>query len=632
MQPIRLKIAPRLLILGFDVGIGQLAYLFSCFLYFSMVGSEEVNWTKLLSGSLVMAIFSLLAWSLFRITRRIVRFSNQTDYLLLFAAAFLVNLFAWVTSKIFIGKIYGEVQLWIISFLFQALGLMLLRVLIRQLIILLQRNFTPRHRNRLLIYGSGELAQSLKKALEADAQFKYELVGFLEDDDKKVGKYIDGIKVYSASENLRDTIITQGVEEVFIAINKLNPDRKARFIEKLIVFDIKIKELPPLKNWYEDFSPDKLTSININDLLQRDPIHIYNEEVKSICHQNVMLVTGAAGSIGSEIVRKLAENGASSIICLDQAETPLHELRLELGEKHQEFNVEYVVADITDARRLQQVFERYRPDYVFHAAAYKHVPLMEENPYEALHTNVEGTRRLADMAVANGVSRFVMISSDKAVNPTNVMGATKRMAEAYVQALNASQDGTRFITTRFGNVLGSNGSVIPLFKQQIAKGGPVTVTHPDMVRYFMTIPEAGQLVLEAAAMGRGGEVFVFDMGKEVRITDLAKSMIRLAGFIPDRDIKIEYTGTRPGEKLFEELFSGKDDLIDTHHPMIMIGKVKQYEYDDINLRLTELLASRDAGGDLLREKIKGIIPEFVFEEVRRPQSADLARRSFSEGG
>ena len=618
MQTIRLKIAPRLLILCFDIGIGQIAYFFSCFLYFSIVETAGVDWTKLLSGALVMAAFSLIAWSLFRITRRIVRFSNQTDYLLLFGAAFLVNLFAWVTSKLLVGKIYGEVQLWIISFLFQALGLMLMRVLIRQLILLLQRNFVPRHRNRLLIYGSGELAQSLKKALEADGQGKYELVGFLEDDPKKVGKYIDGVKVYSASENLRDTIITLGIEEVFIAINKLNADRKARFIEELIVFDIKIKELPPLKNWYEDFTPDKLTSININDLLQRDPILLHNEEVKDICRDNVMLVTGAAGSIGSEIVRKLAENGSETVICLDQAETPLHDLQLELREKYPDLKFHFVVADITDDRRLQTVFQLYRPSYVFHAAAYKHVPLMEANPYEAVLTNVEGTRRLADMAVANGVSRFVMISSDKAVNPANVMGATKRLAEAYVQALNASQEGTRFITTRFGNVLGSNGSVIPLFKQQIAKGGPVTVTHPDMVRYFMTIPEACQLVLEAAAMGRGGEVFVFDMGKEVRITDLAKSMIRLAGFIPDKDIRIEYTGTRPGEKLFEELFSGKDDLIDTHHPKIMIGKVKQYAYDDINGRLTELLASRDADGDMLREKIKGIIPEFVFDEVRRP--------------
>jgi len=621
----RLRIAPRILVFWVDMLIAQLAYLFAYLLYLSIQPHLEFNWMDVLGGHLLIGLLTAMVWAFLHITQRIVRFSNPADYMRLLAASVLVNAWGWGSSIFLLEGIYQDFHLWVLSFLFQLVGLIMLRILIRFVIGLLQREFTQRHRIRLLIYGSGELAQSLKKALEADPRGKYELIGFLEDDTKKVGKYIDGVRVYNATSNLRDTIITSGIEEVFIAINKLKPGRKALFIEELIVFDIKIKELPPLKNWYEDFTPDKLTSININDLLQRDPILLHNEEVKEICRHNVMLVTGAAGSIGSEIVRKLAENGANTVICLDQAETPLHELRLELAEKYQAVDLHYIVADIKDVRRLQQAFDRYRPEYVFHAAAYKHVPLMEENPYEAVYTNVEGTRRLADLAVKNGVSRFVMISSDKAVNPTNVMGATKRLAEAYVQALNASQQGTRFITTRFGNVLGSSGSVIKLFKQQIAKGGPVTVTHPDMVRYFMTIPEASQLVLEAAAMGRGGEVFVFDMGKEVRITDLAKSMIRLAGFIPDKDIKIEYTGTRPGEKLFEELFTGKDNLVDTHHPKIMIGKVQQYEYDDINAHLTELLSARDASGELLREMIRGIIPEFIFEG--RPVSDSLRESS-----
>ena len=610
MNTARLKIVPRHVVFTVDMIIGQIAYLFSSLLYLSIARGVKTDWAIFLTGSGLVLFFSFLAWGFFGVTRRIVRFSNQTDYLRLFAAAFLVNLFIWISSLFLPGLVFGGLPFWVINFLFQVLGLLMLRVLIRQLIVLIRRYYTPRHRTRLMIYGSGELGLSLKRALDTDALGKYELVGFLDDDPKKVGKYIDGVKVYSALAQLRDTIITQGVEEVFIAVNQLPAERKSTFIEDLIVFDIRIKELPPLKNWYEDFSPDKLTSININDLLQRDPIRLDNGELRTICQQNKMLVTGAAGSIGSEIVRKLAENGAASVICLDQAETPLHELQLELRETFPQVSFQYVVADITDSLRMQTVFQLHRPSYVFHAAAYKHVPMMEENPYEAILTNVEGTRRLADMAVEQGVSHFVMISSDKAVNPTNVMGATKRLAEAYVQALNAQQAGTRFITTRFGNVLGSSGSVIPLFKQQIAKGGPVTVTHPDMVRYFMTIPEACQLVLEAAAMGRGGEVFVFDMGKEVRITDLARNMIRLAGFIPDKDIKIEYTGVRPGEKLFEELFSDSDDLIKTHHPKIMIGQVKQYPYNEINQSLSDLLAHRDADGTVIREMIRGIIPEY----------------------
>ncbi len=610
----KFRIASRFLVFAVDIMIGQLAYLFACLLYFSIVSDRSFQWYNVLAGSMVMLALTLGVWSVFHITRRIVRFSNQTDYLRLLGASFLVNFLAWSISALFVQRAYGDVQLWVISFLFHAVGLILLRILIRFLFTLVKKSFQVRHRTRLLIYGSGELGQSLKRAVESDAQGKYELIGFLDDDPAKIGKYIDGVKVYDADNRLRDTIITLGIEEVIIAVNKLNPGRKAHFIEDLIVFDLTIKELPPLKKWYEgEFRPDRLESININDLLNRDPILLHNDEVKEICRDNVLLVTGAAGSIGSEIVRKLAENGATAVICLDQAETPLHDLQLELQEKHPQLSFHFVVADVTDRRRLNNLFQQFKPNYVFHAAAYKHVPLMEHNPYEAIFTNVEGTRRLADMAVEHGVSRFVLVSSDKAVNPTNVMGATKRLAEAYVQALHASQNTTRFITTRFGNVLGSNGSVIPLFKQQIAKGGPVTVTHPEMVRYFMTIPEACQLVLEAAAMGEGGEVFVFEMGKPVRITDLAKSMIRLSGFVPGKDIKIEYTGTRPGEKLFEELFSDKDSLIETHHPKILIGKVKQYAYEDIRTRLDQLLASSDADGFSIRKQIKGIIPEFGFE-------------------
>ena len=609
-QTIKQRFASRKVIFLVDIAIAQLGYLFASSLYFSMVIDRHLRWDKLIAGSLLVATFTILAWSLFHITRRIVRYSNQGDYLRLLAAAFLVNGFGWLVSVMFPWLVYADVQLWIISFLFQSVGLVLLRILIRYLFAVL-RSGVPTYRTRLMIYGSGELGQSLKKALESDAKGKYELVGFLDDDYSKIGKYVDGVRVFNGERDLRDTIITQGIEEVIIAVNNLSPGRKARLIEDLIVFDLRIKELPPLKDWYAGgFSANKLASININDLLNRDPILIYNEEVRSICADNVVLVTGAAGSIGSEIVRKLAENGAREVICLDQAETPLHALQLEMQEKFPGLGYRYVVADISDKRRMEDVLQRHRPRVLFHAAAYKHVPLMENNTYEAVKTNVEGTRRLADLAVIHGVQRFVMISSDKAVNPTNVMGATKRVAEAYVQALQTTQSTTRFITTRFGNVLGSNGSVIPLFTQQIAKGGPVTVTHPDMVRYFMTIPEACSLVLEAAVMGKGGEVFVFEMGKPVRILDLAKSMIRLSGLILGKDIQIEYTGMRPGEKLFEELFTGDDNLVETHHPKIMIGRVKQFEYESLNRQLDALMAIPPGAESTFVEGLKGVVAEY----------------------
>ena len=385
----------------------------------------------------------------------------------------------------------------------------------------------------------------------------------------------------------------------------------------MMVFNIKIKELPSIEKWYtNNFNLHQLESIQVNDLLGREPISLLNEQVKEMCEGKVIMITGAAGSIGSELVRKVSKRNPAVIICVDQAETPLHALMLEMDASlNLNTKFVYVIADIRDQERITHLFNNHQPEIVFHAAAYKHVPMMEENPYEAITTNILGTKILAETAVSCGVEKFVMISTDKAVNPTSIMGVTKRIAEGFVQALNRVSKSTEFITTRFGNVLGSNGSVVPIFKRQIAEGGPVTVTHPDMVRYFMTIPEACELVLEAGTMGKGGEVFVFEMGDPVKIYDLAKNMIRLAGFIPEKDIKISFTGMRKGEKLYEELFVDNDKMLPTHHPKIKIGKVKQYEMGYLINAIHELheIACHD-DIQATKEELKSIVPEYTYPE------------------
>ena len=361
----------------------------------------------------------------------------------------------------------------------------------------------------------------------------------------------------------------------------------------------------------------QIKSIQIEDLLERPKIDISSDNIAKQLKGKVILISGAAGSIGSEIVRQVVQYHPNLIVLLDQAETPMHSLKLELEEQYPNQNFSSFLGDVRNKERMEYLIEMFRPDYIYHAAAYKHVPLMEDNPVESIQVNVNGTKIMADLAVKYKVKKFVMVSTDKAVNPTNVMGASKRIAEIYVQSLfrklEAEGDNiTKFITTRFGNVLGSNGSVIPHFKNQIEKGGPVTVTHPEIIRYFMTIPEACMLVLEAGAMGEGGEIFIFDMGSPVKIVNLAKKMIRLAGYIPEVDIKIEFTGLRPGEKLYEELLNHKEITTETHHPKIMIAKVQEYDYDSISVQINELIQYSFMCKNFLTVSLmKKIVPEFL---------------------
>lgn len=494
---------------------------------------------------------------------------------------------------------------------------------------------------RVIIYGAGEAGVATKRTFDHDPRVNKNIIAFVDDDERKVGKTIDGIKILSAGA-LEAMIAAKEVDELIFASYTIPVERKNQIVDSCLEHDVLVLNIPPVDVWMGGkLQSTQIQNINIEDLLNRKTIQIDAEGIQQQLNQKRILITGAAGSIGSEIVRQLLKFETSLIILNDQSETALHDLYLELGDSHQVKNFHAFIGDVRDKKRMEHLFETYKPHYVYHAAAYKHVPLMEDNPSEAIKVNVMGTKIIADLSIKYGVRKFVMISTDKAVNPTNVMGASKRVAEIYVQSLNKTLHSdnfifsnglsyindlsvkpiTKFITTRFGNVLGSNGSVIPRFKQQIEKGGPVTVTHPEITRYFMTIPEACRLVLEAGWMGKGGEIFIFDMGKSVKIVELAKKMIRLAGLEPNHDIKIQYTGLRPGEKLFEELLNDNENAMPTHHQKIMIGRVREYKFNEVADQIYSLIESAKENDDRqVVIKMKELVQEYksknsIFEEL-----------------
>ena len=464
----------------------------------------------------------------------------------------------------------------------------------------------------VLIYGAGAAGVIAHNALLQDRNHEYKIVAFLDDDRKKIDTALNGIRTLLPSTALNPEYISKhNIEVLLIAIPSIKLEQKQAIMNLGLDLGLTVKAVPHISAWINDsFSANQIQDIKIEDLLERETIHLDNINIIREVADKVVLVTGAAGSIGSEICRQLIQYAPQMVIMLDQAESPMYDLQFELrsNEPYCRYtdHMQFVIANVKDRLRMEEVFSKYHPQIVYHAAAYKHVPFMEENPYEAILVNVFGTKNLADLAIQHGTQKFVMISTDKAVNPTNVMGATKRMAEIYIQS--RSTDTTHFVTTRFGNVLGSNGSVIPLFKKQLAAGGPLTVTHRDIIRYFMTIPEACNLVLEAGAMGDGGDIFVFDMGKPVKIYDLARKMIQLSGL---KNIEIKEVGLRPGEKLYEELLANKEENIPTYHPKIMRAQVRRYSLDDIDRAYAELwnlMPTLDAM--TLVGKMKQIVPEF----------------------
>ena len=463
----------------------------------------------------------------------------------------------------------------------------------------------------VMIYGAGNAGLMTRDVLANDNSNNYKVIGFIDDNLNKAGKRIDRVKVFGFDEIDLDFIEKNKLKEIIISINNISQHRLMEITDILIKFPVKVKIVPPVEQWMDgNLNLKQIKDIKIENLLERDSINIINKKLEEEVDNKVVLVTGAAGSIGGELSRQLSQYNYKKLILLDQAESPLYDIQQELKLKKAS-NFKIVIADIANKDRIDKVFETYNPDFIFHAAAYKHVPIVENNPFEGVNVNIKGTKILTDLALKYNAEKFVMVSTDKAVNPTNVMGATKRVSEMYATCLNRLGK-TKFIITRFGNVLGSNGSVIPLFKNQIEAGGPLTVTHKDITRYFMTIPEACQLVLEAGVMGNGGEIFVFDMGKSVKVFNLAKKMIKLSGLRYPEDIDIKITGLRPGEKLYEELLANGENTLPTYHEKIMIAKTQKLDCDNITKKIDSLSSKLvNLNDDEIVLKIKKIVPEFI---------------------
>lgn len=467
----------------------------------------------------------------------------------------------------------------------------------------------------VIIYGAGEAGLIAKRTLDRDKGTRYKAYAFVDDDPKKTGKKVEGLTIHPP-DHLEQLLSKGNIKHIILSIQQISPERKQYIVDAALRHNIRVLNVPPVKSWINgELSFKQIRKINIEDLLGRDPIRLNLERIRKDLSGKTILVTGGAGSIGSELVRQILPFVPKKVVVLDIAESPLYELEREIldSREYQPQLFEFAIGDIRNMERMRNVFNTFQPDIVFHAAAYKHVPMMELNPSESILNNVMGTKIIADLAVEFGVGKFVMISTDKAVNPTNIMGATKRIAEIYTQSMNG-RGKTRFITTRFGNVLGSNGSVIPMFRKQIESGKPVTVTHPEVTRYFMTISEACQLVLEAGTMGHGGEIFIFDMGQPVRISDLAKKMVKLSGLELGKDIQIYYTGLRPGEKLYEELLANEENTLPTHHPKIMIAKVKNYDFAEISSEIKELIGLFGTqNNEAIVRKMKRIVPEYISQ-------------------
>lgn len=567
----------------------------------------------------VSTAMALVSFLIFKPYAGIIRHTSLEDVIRLIKSMLLLGFILFVLNMT--NAVFGKGQfpalphsiliIYLITGLFM---LLTTRMIIKVLFSSFSHSGIPLR--NVLIYGAGKAGLTTLSVINADKDSGYKVIGFLDHNLLMQGKVMQGVTVYSPSIVDEAFLDRFKVKDVIFSVQNVSPEEKRELIADLISqAAVVVREIPPASSWINgELSLKQLNKVRIEDLLQRAPIRLDMIHVLEELRDKIILVTGAAGSIGSEISRQLCNLHPARIVFLDQAETPLYNLQQELIKSYPAMTArfEFVVGDTSNRETVERLFRLYRPQMVYHAAAYKHVPLMESNPFEAVRVNIFGTRIVADAASRFRVSKFVMVSTDKAVNPTNVMGASKRTAEIYIQSLNLRPGNkTAFITTRFGNVLGSNGSVIPLFERQIESGGPVTVTHPDIIRYFMTIPEACHLVLEAGVMGMGGEIFLFDMGKPVKINDLALQMIRLSGLKPGKDINIIYTGLRPGEKLFEELLSSGENNLPTHHPKITIAQVCHYPPAEVDAMFLDLQDSFNTYDRVeVVAQLKRIVPEF----------------------
>ncbi len=621
------RVLSRTAILALDT----LMIVFSClFMYLVRYGFDGLTAEIRSDGTTVglfLIIFNIISFVSLRTFSGILRFSSFTDLLRIVYALVLGYVLTFIAIVIIrkSNPLFHLDNLTYISIYFLNTFLMIFsRILVKEVYeTITGSDMKPVN---VFIYGTKEAGISVAKALKGNNEFNYRVLGFISDESHMIGKELMGVTIYENNQDIFRILVSKNVHTIIVSPQKMEEMKNSALLANFVDHDISLLTTVPINEWNGSLkSKEQLKDIQIEDLLPRDPIRINMIEIASNIEGKRVMITGAGGSIGSEIVRQVASFNPNSIILIDQAETPLHNLKLELKEKWRDLRTEILVADVSNHSRMDKIFSKTRPQYIFHAAAYKHVPMMEVNVSEAIQTNVLGTKIVADLSVKYNANKFVMVSTDKAVNPSNVMGCSKRICEIYVQSLakkieKSGEKSTQFITTRFGNVLGSNGSVIPLFKDQIKHGGPVTVTHPEIIRYFMTIPEACQLVLEAGAMGKGGEIFIFDMGKPVKILDLAKRMIRLSG---SKNIKIEFTGLRNGEKLYEELLNHAEYTKPTYHEKIMIANVREYEYDEISRMIDSLIKVSYEYDDMRTvRKMKEIVPEFQsinspFEAVDR---------------
>lgn len=624
-----LNVLPRWIIVLIDLTIFSSAALMGYLLRLNFQ-IEKLYEFDFLRGIAIYTISGLIASLITRSFAGIIRYTGIQDTLRVLYANLITLAIVFAVNSLSENSLPYSVAL--IAFLVSLVISISYRLLVKELFVFYRT--IPKSQKKIVIMGAGRSGMITKQLLDNDTQSNVKVVGFLEDNNRKVGNVMAGVKIYSASDEFEKLVLKRNPTELILATNNLSLDKKNDLVDKCLEFGIQVKSVPSADQWIGgQFDINQIKEVRIEDLLGRNAIILKNKFISKELEGKRVLISGAAGSIGSEIVRQIIKYSPSKIILLDQSETGLFDIENEIRAiRKLDENLISFIGDVTNISRMKECFQTHQPQIIFHAAAYKHVPLMELNVPEAVNTNLLGTKNLADLSVEFDVEKFVMISTDKAVNPTSVMGATKRAAEVYVQSLNdflvslESNSATKFITTRFGNVLGSNGSVIPIFKRQIKAGGPITVTHPEITRYFMTIPEACSLVLEAGTMGEGGEIFVFDMGKPVKIVDLAKRMIQLSGLQEGQDIDIVFTGLRPGEKLYEELLDLNENNLATHHPKIMIAQTRHIQFDLVQgvvESIKQCLITTDEAKEIhIVKELKSLLKEYKskssrFEELDR---------------
>lgn len=626
------------MVFAFDVSAAFLTFLFAYILRFNFELSEIHLRMALRQSIVVVAIYGGFAL-MFRSYAGLIRHTTIRDIfnvLLSTSSALAVLLiFAFIGGSTEWETVYMLPKaILVIQFVSLNALLFISRISVKMFYEMI--SIRPANKKNVVVYGAGAMGVIVKRVIGSDVDNDYNIVAFLDGDKKLQNKNLGGVPVFSPSRLTEGFLEKYKVKTLIFAINDIEQSKKTKIYRSAVDMGLEVLQVPQVADWLNgSFEVRQLKKIRVQDLLSRDPIQLNMKRIADGLRDRTILVTGAAGSIGSEIVRQLTRFNIAKLVLVDNAETPMFHMENELLEHFAHAPVRTILADVTDQSRMERVFREYHPDFVFHAAAYKHVPLMEQNPYEAVRVNIGGTTILTNLAVKYGVEKFVMVSSDKAVNPTNVMGASKRVCEQILRSRSSLEgNSTQFVITRFGNVLGSNGSVIPIFRKQIEEGGPVTVTHPDITRYFMTIPEACQLVLEAGFMGSGGEIFVFDMGEPVKIVDLARQMIKLSGYEPDRDIQIEFTGLRPGEKLYEELLTDQEKTLPTYNQKVKIAEVADFDHVATLAKTVSLLqSSYKLTEEELVLKLAAIVPEYNSGNskfVREKVVADKSREGSLE--